>query len=102
MLFAKSHGEREVLENALVGSSVVVVVIRDDVKTRVAFNGKKTRVNRHCKQWKLENCDESGGVICKLLIPLYRSSIRFESAVAWIARDTLRDDGGQEGSRISR
>jgi hypothetical protein len=46
VMFAKSHSKRG-LQNIFRRSSVIVVVVRDDVETRVALNGKKMRWNRY-------------------------------------------------------
>ena len=47
MVLTKSHGERGVFQNIFMRNSIAVVIVRDDAKTRVAFNWKKTRLNRH-------------------------------------------------------
>ena len=56
VMLAKSHSKRGVFHKIFRESSVTVVVVRDDIKTRVAFSGKKTRWNRHFldgEDWKI-------------------------------------------------
>ena len=56
VMLAKSHSKRGVFQKIFRESSVTVVVVKNDVKTRVAFNGKKTRWNRHFldrEDWKI-------------------------------------------------
>ena len=56
VMLAKSHSERAVFQNIFRESSVTVIVVGDNVKTRVAFSGKKTRWNRHFwtgENWKI-------------------------------------------------
>ena len=56
VMLAKSHCKRGVFQKIFRESSITVIVVRNDVETRVAFGGKKTRWNRHFldrEDWKV-------------------------------------------------
>ena len=56
VMLAKSHSKRGVFQKIFRESSVTVVVVKDNIETRVAFSKKKTRWNRHFlygADWKI-------------------------------------------------
>ena len=56
VMLAKSHSKSGVFQKIFRESSITVVVVRNDIETRVAFSGKKTRWNRHFldgEDWKI-------------------------------------------------
>ena len=56
VMLAKSHSKKGVFQKIFRESSITVVIVRNNVETRVAFGGKKMRGNRHFldrEDWKI-------------------------------------------------